>query len=93
MDGIGGRPGWAWIFILEGLVTVVAAVASFFIIQDFPATARFLSEEERKFVVQRLRDDDQFSVNGEKLQLRNVEKSLTDWKTWLTIIGGFGANP
>lgn len=23
MDGIGGRPGWAWIFILEGFATVV----------------------------------------------------------------------
>lgn len=71
----------------------MAAIASFFIIQDFPATARFLSEEERKFVIQRLRDDDQFSVNGEEFELRNVKKSLMDWKTWLTIIGGFGANP
>ncbi|KEZ46557.1 Uncharacterized protein SAPIO_CDS0353 [Scedosporium apiospermum] len=24
MDGISGKPGWAWIFILEGLATVVA---------------------------------------------------------------------
>jgi len=23
MEGVGGRPGWAWIFILEGLVTIV----------------------------------------------------------------------
>lgn len=21
MDGVGGKPGWAWIFILEGLIT------------------------------------------------------------------------
>ena len=46
MDGVGGKPGWAWIFILEGLATIVAAAASFFIIQDFPDTARFLSEAE-----------------------------------------------
>lgn len=26
MDGISGKPGWAWIFILEGLATVVAGV-------------------------------------------------------------------
>ena len=49
MDGIGGKPGWAWIFILEGLFTVVCAVASFFILSDFPDTAKFLSENERKF--------------------------------------------
>jgi hypothetical protein len=23
MDGVGGRPGWAWIFILEGILTLV----------------------------------------------------------------------
>lgn len=28
MNGMGGRPGWAWIFILEGTVTVLFGVAS-----------------------------------------------------------------
>ena len=51
MDGIGGQPGWAWIFILEGLVTVICAVASFFILQDFPDTAKFLNETERECFV------------------------------------------
>lgn len=48
MDGVGGKPGWAWIFILEGLLTIVCAVASFFILSDFPDTAKFLNETERK---------------------------------------------
>ncbi len=47
MDGVGGKPGWAWIFILEGLATVLCAIASFFILSDFPDTAKFLSETER----------------------------------------------
>jgi hypothetical protein len=47
MDSIGGRPGWAWIFILEGLFTVLVACASPWIIQDFPESANFLSEVER----------------------------------------------
>ena len=50
MDGIGGKPGWAWIFILEGLFTIICAVASFFILQDFPDTAKFLTETEREYV-------------------------------------------
>jgi len=29
MNGLGGRPGWAWIFILEGIVTVLFGFASF----------------------------------------------------------------
>src|SRR5580698_9353282 len=46
MDGIGGRPGWAWIFILEGLFTILVACASPWVIQDFPESAKFLSETE-----------------------------------------------
>ena len=49
MDGIGGRPGWAWIFILEGLFTILVACASPWVLQDFPESAKFLSETERTF--------------------------------------------
>lgn len=47
MNGIGGRPGWAWIFILEGLFTIIVACASPYVLQDFPESAKFLSEIER----------------------------------------------
>ncbi|KAG6841931.1 hypothetical protein C0991_005111 [Blastosporella zonata] len=47
MDGIGNRPGWAWIFIIEGLATITASLFSYWVIQDFPDTAKFLTEEER----------------------------------------------
>lgn len=83
MDGIGGKPGWAWIFILEGLITVLAGIASFWIIQDFPDTAKFLSEEERTVVIRRLQKDDQFSAAGEHLRMKYIWQSLLDWKTWL----------
>ncbi|EPT03013.1 hypothetical protein FOMPIDRAFT_126735 [Fomitopsis schrenkii] len=83
MAGVGGKGGWAWIFIIEGLVTVVAGVLSFFIIQDFPDTARFLTEEERTFVVRRLQADGQISAAGEKLKWRYVWQAIADWKTWL----------
>jgi sugar phosphate permease len=55
MDGIAGLEGWRWIFILEGIATVVGAVFSYFVICDSPAKAWFLSEEEAKFAEHRLR--------------------------------------
>ncbi|KAI0091669.1 MFS general substrate transporter [Irpex rosettiformis] len=94
MGGIGGKPAWSWIFILEGLITVVASVASFFIIQDFPDTAKFLTEEERTFVVRRLQGDDRFSAGGEELRMKYILQSLTDWKTWVgmfLLMGSDGA--
>ena len=38
MDGIAGKPGWAWIFILEGIVTVAVAIVAKFVIHDKPET-------------------------------------------------------
>ena len=84
MDGVGGKPGWAWIFILEGAATVVAGFLSFWIIQDFPDSAKFLTEAERTAVIRRLQDDGQYSAAGEKLKLKYIWQSVTDWRTYLT---------
>ena len=84
MDGVGGKPGWAWIFILEGLATVVAGFVSYWIIQDFPDTAKFLTEAERTIVIRRLQDDDQHSAAGEKLKMKYIRQSLSDRKTYTT---------
>ncbi|KAL4244473.1 MFS transporter superfamily protein [Abortiporus biennis] len=92
MDGIGGKPAWAWIFILEGLLTVLAGAASFWIIQDFPDTAKFLSEAERTVVIRRLQEDDQFSAAGEKLKWTYIWQSLLDWKTWLGMLLYMGSD-
>jgi len=86
MDGIGGKPGWAWIFIMEGLITVVAGFLSFWIIQDFPDNAKFLSDAERTVIIRRLQGDDQYSAAGEKLRIKYILQSLTDWKTYLTML-------
>lgn len=36
MDGIGGRGGWAWIFILEGILTVAVAIWAYWAFKDYP---------------------------------------------------------
>ncbi|KAI0730769.1 MFS general substrate transporter [Earliella scabrosa] len=92
MEGIGGKPAWAWIFILEGLLTVVAGVMSFWIIQDFPDTAKFLTEAERTVVIRRLQSDDQYSAAGEELRWHYIWRSLLDWKTWVGMLLYMGAD-
>ncbi|OAX39610.1 MFS general substrate transporter [Rhizopogon vinicolor AM-OR11-026] len=92
MAGIGGKPAWAWIFILEGLVTVVAGAVSFWIIVDFPDNATFLSEAERTVIIRRLQGDAQFSAAGEKMSWRHIRKALTEWKTYLAMIVYAGAD-
>ena len=87
MDGTGGYSGWRWIFILIGLVTVVSGLLSFWFCVDFPDTAKFLSDSERRAIIWRLQNDQQFSAAGEGFQWRNVWKAFLDWKTYV----GLGA--
>ncbi|GKZ18534.1 hypothetical protein AbraCBS73388_001460 [Aspergillus brasiliensis] len=83
MDGIGGKSGWSWIFILEGLLTIVIGVLSVWMVYDFPDQAKFLSEADRKRVLRRLAADKQASAGYEKFEMTYFWSSLKDWKTYL----------
>lgn len=80
MDGLRGYEAWRWIFIIEGLFTIVFGVAAWFIIPAFPQDASFLSEHERDLLLARLHRD----RGKERLDLAGFDwvKVLTDWKIW-----------
>ncbi|KAJ3456132.1 hypothetical protein MRS44_016155 [Fusarium solani] len=75
--------GWRWIFIIEGAITVVAGIGSWFIIVDFPDSSAntFLTPEERAFVKARLAAD-RGPEEREKVTLKVVAKTAADWKPW-----------
>ena len=84
MDGVAGIHGWAWIFILEGLATILFAFTSLFILQDFPQTAKMLTEEERVYIIRGLQADHQHSAgSGECFRMSVVWQTLKDPKTYI----------
>ncbi|KAK4098578.1 MFS general substrate transporter [Parathielavia hyrcaniae] len=93
MDGVGGLRGWSWIFILEGLLTMVVGVASFWMVHDFPDEARFLSDDDRARVVRRLRLDQQSSAGRpESFRTSYLWQAVGDWKTWLGMVVYMGCD-
>jgi len=82
MDGAGGKPGWAWIFILEGIVTVLFGFASIWMVHDFPDLATFLSDQDRARVVRRLKMDQQSSAEHEEFKMQYVWMAMKDYKMW-----------
>ncbi|KAH8890457.1 MFS general substrate transporter [Thozetella sp. PMI_491] len=86
MDGLGGRPGWAWIFIIEGLLTIVIGGVSFWMVHDFPDEAKFLSEEDRARVVRRLKLDQQASADHETFKSTFFWEAVKDWKMYMGMI-------
>lgn len=93
MDGVGGYSGWRWIFILEGLATVVVAVGAYFVLYDFPDTASFLTEEERAWVVHRLRyqesDGQRKVAENDEFKWKYVKDAFTDWQIYLGVVSTY----
>lgn len=90
MDGLGGKSGWAWIFIIEGLATVLVGIVSWWMVFDWPETATFLTEEERSRVQFRLAQD-KLSSKGSEHHRRHVIAALKDWKCWAYCVTEMGS--
>ncbi|KAJ4298004.1 hypothetical protein N0V90_005903 [Kalmusia sp. IMI 367209] len=96
MSGIGGYRGWRWIFLIEGLLTVLLGVGSFWLLPDSPNHSRnWLQQEEitylnllhRKYRGSRDPQDqvlDQITVAEKKAEKRKIFISVfTDWQLYL----------
>ncbi|KAF5869736.1 putative mfs transporter protein [Botrytis fragariae] len=87
MDGIGGYSGWRWIFIIEGLLTIVVALSFKFlgILVDWPETASFLTSSERETLIRRLKDDMGEDTQLNTLNKKSLKRILGDWKIYVGI--------
>lgn len=72
MDGIRGYKGWRWLFIIEGLLTIVIAVVWFWTLPDFPETVTWMNEEERAFVKAKLERDTGKSAHARAVTWRDA---------------------
>lgn len=66
-----GYGGWRWVLILEGVPAVVFGVVTLFYLEDWPKDARWLSDEERGWLVGEL--------EREK-QVKKATKPLSVWQ-------------
>ncbi|PSN64775.1 putative allantoate permease [Corynespora cassiicola Philippines] len=83
MNNVRGLSNWRWIFILEGIGTVLVGAASYFFIVDFPSDAKWLSESERQFVLQRTRTSESTS---ERVTWKDMGQFFRDPKNILAAI-------
>lgn len=80
MDGVRGLSNWRWIFILEGTLTILVAFVAFFLVSDFPAEATWLSEAEKKFVLDKTHAND---AGSDKVIGRDLVAFFKDPKNYL----------
>jgi MFS family permease len=57
MHEVNGWSGWQWLFLLEGIPSVLAGVVTMFYLTNKPQEAKWLSEEEKRLVLADLERD------------------------------------
>jgi len=48
--GTGGLAGWQWMFLIEGAPTIVLGIAAYFLLDDGPSNAKWLSDTEKRML-------------------------------------------
>ncbi|AQH03717.1 MFS transporter (plasmid) [Burkholderia sp. KK1] len=81
MDGVAGIAGWRWAFALEGIPAVLMGILVLFILPDGPREARWLTDEERDYLLAKTASGHGHS----KASLGELKAVVCDSLTWLYI--------
>ncbi|KAI6130587.1 MFS general substrate transporter [Pisolithus croceorrhizus] len=98
MNNVGHLEGWSWIFIIQGLATIIVSLVGAFTLVNYPDTAKFLSAEEKRFIkVQRstlllhitcsslVKHIPALDIDndGESTVAQHILSAFADWQVWL----------
>jgi MFS family permease len=83
--------GWQIVFLLEGGITVLLGILTFFVLPKNLATAWFFTEEERVHAVYRMEVDlagtqEEADVNNTAITRRDIIDVAKDWRKLLTVV-------
>jgi MFS family permease len=80
MDGAMGLRGWQWLFLLEGIPSVLIGCMVYAVLPNGPKTATFLTPQERDLIVSSIEED-----NNSKKHLgggHNLLDAFKDGRVW-----------
>src|SRR3954464_2674180 len=80
MDGAYGWRGWQWLFVLEGLPSVLVGLMVFVLLPNGPRQAKWLTAQEQDMVLQRIKEeeDSKFEL-GKK---HHFLDAFRDYRVW-----------
>jgi len=86
MGGVEGFKGWQWLFLIEGLVPVMMGIAAYFVLNDRPRDARWLTESEKNVLTSKL----SAQAHGQShAPLQAFLAALRNPKLWVATFGYF----
>ncbi len=90
LEGVHGIRGWKWLFIVEGVATIGWAIISAFILLDFPANTKRLTDRERQIAIARLQTQKVTVRAADSVKLGKRQSfiaAVADWRTWNLVVG------
>jgi ACS family tartrate transporter-like MFS transporter len=79
LNGKLGLAGWQWLFLTEGLPSLVLGIVVLFVLTDRPREAQWLSNEERGWLMTKLADE---RARSATVVETNAAKAMTSGVVW-----------
>lgn len=79
-DGAAGMRGWEWLFLIEAIPSILMGIMFFLMLPDGPQSARWLTDDERSLVVERVRQDE--SAKAQFGTSHSVSDAFSDPRVW-----------
>jgi sugar phosphate permease len=80
LDGWFGWQGWQWLFLIEGLPSVILGVLLYFCLTDRPVNAEWLSMEEKTFLARIIAKEAQASKQQPATSIKQTLSHLGVWR-------------
>lgn len=82
LDTKAGLHGWQWLFLLEGIPSVILGICVLYYLTDHPQDAKWLSDEQRNWLVAHMRSEEQ-----QLQRLHNADRlaAILQWRVWMLI--------
>ncbi|KAF2160339.1 hypothetical protein M409DRAFT_29189 [Zasmidium cellare ATCC 36951] len=80
-----GMAGWKWLVLTEGVFTIVLGIAVFFLLPDFPANAKWLSDKEKAFLQARLPSNSPRDME-KNFSWKQFVQTIKDHNLWLFLV-------
>ena len=82
MDGVAGYAGWRWVYIIEGIFSILIGLVVWFGLPNDPTNAYFLNEKEKRMMRVRAAQRAQY-MGSDDFHWDDLKIELKDPKMWL----------
>lgn len=89
MNGIGHLSAWQWLFLVEGIPSLIAGAVTLCFLTDNPAQARWLDDREKSLVLARLQEEEH-SKRGAGHTRHRFTDAFRSPQVWLLCLVYFG---